>query len=40
MQILGSALLLKEQVKSLFEVGPEPEPEIANCQLRFDFDDV
>jgi hypothetical protein len=24
----------------LFEVGPEPESEIANCQLRFDFDDV
>jgi hypothetical protein len=40
MQILGSALLLKEQVKSLFEVEPEPESEIANCQLRFDFDNV
>jgi hypothetical protein len=24
----------------LFEVEPEPESEIANCQLRFDFDNV
>jgi hypothetical protein len=31
MQILSSALLLKEQVKSLFEVGPESEFEQANC---------
>lgn len=40
MSILGSALLVKEDIGNLFKVAPEPEYEIANCQLHLDFDVV
>jgi hypothetical protein len=38
MSILGSALLVKEHICDLFEQRPEPEAEIAKCQLSIDFD--
>ena len=37
MSILGSALLVKEDILDLFRVKPKQESEIANCQLSFDF---